>query len=38
MKQFVKTLDKKGSYFQYLYKSFLSLRNKKLKASIFDES
>ena len=36
MKQFVKALDKDGDCFQYIYKSFPSLSNEKLKAGIFD--
>ena len=36
MKQFVKTLDKYGDCFQYIFKRFASLSNEKLKAGIFD--
>ena len=36
MKQFVKTLDKNGDYFNYVAKTFPGLSMEKLKAGIFD--
>ena len=36
MKQFFKALDKTGKCFQYILSDFLGLRNKKVKAGIFN--
>ena len=36
MKQFFKTLDKTGQWFQYILSAFPGLSNEKLKSGIFD--
>ena len=36
MKTFVKALDIDGDFIEYIYSSFPSLSNEKLKAGIFD--
>jgi len=36
MKQFVKALDKQGSYFEYIGQVFSGISTEKLKAGIFD--
>ena len=37
MKQYVKSLDKHGAWFGYIFQTFSALKNKKLKAGVFDE-
>jgi len=38
MKQFVKTLDKEGECFQYIYRFFPKLSSEKVRSGIFDGS